>query len=80
MFNTSIGPSHDMNALEKWLDHGDNEFFCDTASALGDGTGRLLAHPHVNCINRSTGQTRQAFERLSQKVLDNIETFLKDNE
>lgn len=79
MFNTSIGPSHDIGALEKWLDHGDNEFFCDTATALGDETGRLLAHPHVNCINRSTGRTKQAFERMSVKVLENIEKFLADN-
>ncbi|HWR08359.1 D-isomer specific 2-hydroxyacid dehydrogenase family protein [Sporomusa sp.] len=79
MFNTSIGPSHDSTALAKWLEHGDNEFFCDTAAALGDDTGRLLANPHVNCVNMSSGRTRQAFDRLSEKVLNNIETFLNDN-
>ena len=77
MFNTSIGPAHDIFALVKWLEHGDNEFFCDTASALGDDTGKLLANPHVNCINRSSGLTKQALNRLSAKVLKNIETFLK---
>ena len=76
VFNTSIGPSHDLPALAKWLDHGDNEFFCDTAAALGDDTGKLLASPHVNCMNKSSGLTRQALERLSEKVLKNIETFL----
>ena len=76
MFNTSIGPSHDISALVKWLEHGDNEFFCDTAAALGDPTGKLLAHSHVNCVNRSSGLTRQAVDRLSEKVLKNIETFL----
>ncbi|HWR45294.1 D-isomer specific 2-hydroxyacid dehydrogenase family protein [Sporomusa sp.] len=79
MFNTSIGPSHDIAALAKWLEHGDNEFFCDTAAALGDDTGKLLANPHVNCMNRSSGLTRQAFDRLSEKVLKNIETFLNEN-
>lgn len=79
MFNTSIGPSHDIAALAKWLEHGDNEFFCDTIAALGDPTGKLLASPHVNCINQSSGRTRQAFDRLSEKVLKNIETFLHDN-
>ncbi|WP_378954351.1 D-isomer specific 2-hydroxyacid dehydrogenase family protein [Pelosinus sp. sgz500959] len=79
MFNSSIGPSHDISALSKWLEHGDNEFFCDTAAALGDDTGKLLANPHVNCMNRSSGYTRQAFDRLSEKVLKNIETFLKEN-
>lgn len=79
MFNTSIGPSHDSSALARWLEHGDNEFFCDTAAALGDEAGILLANPHVNCMNRSSGLTRQAFDRLSEKVLRNIETFLSEN-
>lgn len=79
MFNTSIGPSHDVSALAKWLKHGDNEFYCDTAGALGDDSGQLLSDPHVNCMNISSGRTIQAFNRLSQKVLENIERFLKDN-
>ena len=76
MFNTSIGPSHDIDALAQWLAHGDNEFFCDSAGALGDPSGALLSHPHVNCLNRSAGLTRQALERLSEKALRNIATFL----
>lgn len=79
MFNTSIGPSHDLPALAKWLEHGSNEFFCDTTGALGDDTGKLLSNPHVNCMQVSSGRTKQAFDRLSEKVLDNIETFFKDN-
>ncbi|WP_312493384.1 D-isomer specific 2-hydroxyacid dehydrogenase family protein [Anaerosporobacter sp.] len=79
MFNTSIGPSHDIPALAKWLKLGNNEFFCDTAGALGDDTGKLLSNPHVNCMQVSSGRTKQAAGRLSEKVLDNIETFLKDN-
>ena len=80
MFNTSIGPSHDVAALAKWLEHGDNEFFCDTAAALGDETGKLLSSPHVNCMNVSSGRTKQAFVRLSEKVRNNIETFLKQKD
>ncbi len=76
IMNTSIGPAHDVTALEQWLDHGDNEFFCDTAAALGDPSGNLLSHPHVNCMNVSVGRTAQAFDRLSAKVLDNIEAYL----
>jgi len=79
MFNVSIGPSHDIPALAKWLEHGDNEFFCDTAAALGDDTSKLLTSPHVNCMNMSSGLTKQAFDRLSEKVLKNIETFLNEN-
>jgi lactate dehydrogenase-like 2-hydroxyacid dehydrogenase len=79
MFNTSIGPSHHISALAKWLEDGNNEFFCDTAGALGDDTGKLLFSPHVNCVNQSSGRTKQAFVRLSEKVLKNIETFLNEN-
>lgn len=78
MFNTSIGPSHDIKALEKWLNAGNNEFFCDTAGALGDPTGKLLNHPHVNCKGISSGRTKQAFDRLSEKVLSNIEKFISE--
>ena len=77
MFNTSIGPSHEIAALEKWLEHGDNEFFCDTEAGFGDAAFPLLASPHVNCMNRSSGLTKQAIERLSEKVLKNIATFLR---
>ncbi|MEG2923081.1 MAG: D-isomer specific 2-hydroxyacid dehydrogenase family protein [Oscillospiraceae bacterium] len=78
MFNTSIGPSHDIEALEKWLSHGDNEFFCDTAAALGDESGKLLKNPHVSCMNVSSGRSSQAFVRLSEKVLCNIETYFTE--
>lgn len=74
LFNTSIGPAHDMAALKSWLDAGGNTFVCDTAGALGDPA--LLDHPAVICPNVSAGRTKQAFGLLSKKVLDNIRTFL----
>lgn len=73
LFNTSIGPSHEMDALADWLNSGRNFFVCDTAGALGDSTGKLLEHPHVFCPQASAGRTRQAFELLSEKVLNNLE-------
>lgn len=76
LFNTSIGPSHDLPALENWLAQGNNEFFCDMEGALGDPTGQMLKNPHVNCMYVSTGRTRHAFIRLSEKVLANMKTFL----
>lgn len=75
LFNTSIAPAFDIPALAGWLAEGSNEFFCDTALALGDNS--LLASPHVNCIGMSSGGTTiQAIDRLSEKVLKNIEFFL----
>lgn len=76
MFNTSIGPSHDVEALQEWLDGGDNYFLCDTAGALGDDTGSLLCHPRVFCAGSSAGRTVQAFELLTSKVIKNLELFL----
>ncbi|MGN0159300.1 MAG: D-isomer specific 2-hydroxyacid dehydrogenase family protein [Brotaphodocola sp.] len=77
LFNTSIGPSHEVDALAKWLDHGRNFFVCDTVGALGDPSGRLLEHERVICANASAGRTRQAFELLSDKVLANLQTALE---
>ena len=72
MFNTGLSPAWDEVAFTKWLE-GDNLCFCDTVGALGGE--HLLNHPHVRCMQVSTGRTRQAFDRLSEKVLANIEEF-----
>ena len=72
MFNTALSPAWDEVAFTKWLE-GDNLCFCDTVGALGGE--HLLNHPHVRCMQVSTGRTRQAFDRLSEKVLANIEEF-----
>ena len=70
LFNTGLSPAWDESALLHWLDNGDNRLYCDTVGALGGS--HLLAHPKVRCVNVSTGRTRQAFDRLSEKVLANI--------
>ena len=56
-----------------WLE-GDNLCYCDTIGALGGE--QLLNHDKVRCMKVSTGRTSQAFVRLSEKVLANIENFL----
>ena len=76
LFNTSIGPAFDVEALEAWLDSGDNYFCCDTLGALGDTSGTLKGHARIFSPNVSAGRTKQAFDLLSEKVLDNIKTFL----
>ena len=76
LFNTSIGPSHEIDALSEWLAGEKNYFVCDTEGALGDPSGQLLAHPRVFCAGVSVGRTRQAFVLLSRKVLDNIRAYL----
>lgn len=72
LFNTGLSPAWDEQPFLRWLD-GDNLCFCDTAGALGGN--HLLSHPHVRCMQVSTGRTRQAFDRLSEKVLANLSKY-----
>ena len=72
LFNTGLSPAWDEAAFAEWLE-GDNLCFCDTIGALG--SEQLLNHPHVRCMRVSTGRTRQAFDRLSAKVLANLSEY-----
>lgn len=72
LFNTGLSRAWDEQPFLRWLD-GDNLCFCDTAGALGGN--HLLSHPHVRCMQVSTGRTRQAFDRLSEKVLANLSEY-----
>lgn len=74
LFNTGLSPAWDEQAFVKWLE-GDNLCFCDTVGALGGE--HLLSQSHVRCMQVSTGRTRQAFDRLSEKVLANIKEYLR---
>ena len=74
IFNTGLSPAWDEKPFLEWL-KGDNLCFCDTTGALGGE--HLLDHPNVRCMKVSTGRTRQAFDRLSEKVLANISNYLK---
>lgn len=76
LMNTSIGTASDTDALAKWLECGDNLYCCDTEAAIGDPEGRLIRRQNVICMKTSVGRTKQAFELLSKKVLDNIRMYL----
>ncbi len=74
LFNTGLSPAWDEAPFLKWLEHTDNICYCDTVGALGGS--HLLGHPRIRCMQVSTGRTRQAFDRLSGKVLHNIREYL----
>jgi len=74
LFNTGLSPAWDAAPFEKWL-AGDNVVYTDTLGALGDKS--LLKNPKVNCLEVSSGRTQQAFKRLSEKVLNNLNDFSK---
>ncbi|ASB50561.1 NAD(P)-dependent oxidoreductase [Alkalitalea saponilacus] len=77
LFNVGLSPAWDEKDFKKWINN-ENLCFCDSIEALG---GENLAnHPNVKCMGISSGRTKQAFERLSEKVLKNIEEFIQNKE
>nr|WP_122011936.1 NAD(P)-dependent oxidoreductase [Maliibacterium massiliense] len=75
LVNTGISPSYDIGALRAWVQNPGNYYLCDTDMAMGDTT--LLALPRVISPRKSSGFSSYTIKRLSQKVLENIETYLK---
>lgn len=72
LFNTGLSPAWDEEPFARWL-KGNNLCFCDSADAVG--AGKFLNHPNVRCMEVSSGRTRQAFDRLSRKVLENLAKY-----
>ena len=72
LFNTGLSPAWDEAPFAKWIE-GDNLCLCDTIGALGGE--KFLNHPNVRCMKVSVGRTRQAFDRLSEKVLANLSEY-----
>jgi len=72
LFNTGLSPAWEEAPFAHWLE-GDNLCYCDTLGALG--SEKFLSHPNVRCMNVSSGRTRQAFDRLSEKVLANLSEY-----
>lgn len=70
IFNVGLSPAWEMHSFEKWLSNDSNLCFCDSLEALGNKS--LLDHSSVRCMNISAGRTRQAFDRLSEKVIQNL--------
>lgn len=74
LFNTSIGPGFNVEALKNWLKEDNHYFFGDTLATAGDES--IWKLPNTFTINRSSGgKTYQAFLRLGEKVINNIKDF-----
>ena len=79
LFNTSIGPGFDVDALKEWLQDNNHYFFGDTLATIGNT--KLWELENTFTINRSCGgQTYQAYHRLGEKVLNNIYEYEKDHQ
>lgn len=78
LFNTSIGPGFNVEALKEWLKNENHFFFGDTLATIGDDS--LWKLNNTFTINRSSGgKTYQAYIRLGEKVLNNIYDFFNNN-
>lgn len=79
LFNTSIGPGFDVDALREWLSDQNHFFFGDTLATSGDPS--IWELENTKTVNRSSGgATHQAFIRLGEKVLNNMKEYLKSGE
>ncbi|MGD8176651.1 NAD(P)-dependent oxidoreductase [Marinimicrobium sp. ARAG 43.8] len=76
LFNVGLSPAWDEAPFAKWLEN-ENLFFCDSLGALGNE--KYLSHRNVQCVEASAGRTRQAFVRLSDKVIENISNYFRPN-
>ena len=77
LFNTSIGPGFDVEALKNWLKEKNHYFFGDTLATAGDLSIWDLENTFT--INRSSGgKSYQAYVRLGEKVLQNIYDYLNN--
>lgn len=79
LINTSISPTYDIDALEKWLSDKSNYYICDSDMALGDENGKLIKLDNLICSHKASGGSHQEKFRFAEKIIENIEKFLSKN-
>lgn len=74
--NTSVGPTFDVAAMKDWLNESpDNYYLCD-ATGMGNVYEELKSCSNLLYTPYISGKSIQSVERLSQKALANIESYL----
>lgn len=76
--NTSLGPTFDVNSFAKWISEDSNYAIFDNVG-MGGEYEQLKEYKNVIYTEKVSGWTKQAKGRLSVKVLENIEKYLKEN-
>ncbi|WP_430817729.1 NAD(P)-dependent oxidoreductase [Carboxylicivirga sp. RSCT41] len=74
--NTSLGLPFNKEAFEKWLMKTNNYAIFD-AVAFGADKEQLIRYNNLIYTDNTSGWTKEAKERLSQKALNNVEAYLK---
>lgn len=76
LINTSLGTSFDVDAFQDWIQEDDNYLIIDRAG-IGAQEMRLKNIDRVIYKSIVSGFTEEAKDRLSQKVVDNIESYFQ---
>lgn len=74
--NTSVGPTFDFGAFFGWVNKHNNYAIFDHDGAFG--VQNLELHPRIIYFPKTSGMTDAAFERLSEKVIENLRSFLQE--
>lgn len=75
LINTSLNPTFDVAEFTHWIQEPGNYAIFD-GDALGKDRAELVKHDRVIYTDKVTGWTQQARQRLSEKVLANVNSFL----
>lgn len=75
--NTSIGPTFDPEAMERWLLDPGNYYICEEVGA-GDTAERFKEFDNFIYIGKCAGSSEQCTMRLSRKSIENVERFLAE--
>ena len=78
LVNTSVGPTFEVDALKKWLRTCKHSYYLCDATGMGVARDALKDIPNVLYTPYISGKSVQSVERLSQKALANIRTFLSE--
>lgn len=79
LVNTSLGMTFEKEAAIDWLSKDKTSFAIFDAGATGDATDEFRQLDNVIYSDQYSGFTFEAKQRLSEKVLQNLEAFLASN-
>lgn len=75
-FNTSVGVTFDVPALRAWLEDSSNFFLCDKVG-MGGCENVLASLDNVLYTPKVAGHSVQCMQRLTDKVIANVRSFLE---
>jgi len=75
LMNTSLGLTFDKSAFENWISNKNNYAIFDS-DGIGAFREEFKKYPNVISTHIVSGRTKEAYDRLSEKVLKNVVDFM----